>query len=334
MSERLLEDGPDCVVVTLSDFGWTGPWSERPATEFTLQADSGSPASGRSRGPPISIGGELGEYMGAAWAAYGAMALRRRVASGGPGGHLDMSMLEAITLMQSSEWLHSQLLQRPPGGALSGGPVDEAAKDGYVGSAWSPASSGWTSPRWSTVPSSPRFPSCGSRSDDGTTETGSANGSIRGCASAPSRRSSNSVSSSGCRWLRSATVRPSRTWITCGRGCVPRQPRGIPASRAPWLMSVAAQAPVRSSCCRGSRRVSVWGQGNRLPRARRRAAARRCAGRRLHRVLGRARRVDALAAFGADVIKIESIQRPDGIRYSGGIARLTTGGSTAGCSMR
>src|ERR1700759_2660665 len=27
----------------------------------------------------------------------------------------------------------------------------------------------------------------------------------------------------------------------------------------------------------------------------------------------------ALAAFGADVIKIESIQRPDGIRYSGGM---------------
>ncbi len=26
-----------------------------------------------------------------------------------------------------------------------------------------------------------------------------------------------------------------------------------------------------------------------------------------------------LAAFGADVIKIESIQRPDGIRYSGGM---------------
>ena len=27
----------------------------------------------------------------------------------------------------------------------------------------------------------------------------------------------------------------------------------------------------------------------------------------------------SLAAFGADVIKIESIQRPDGIRYSGGM---------------
>ncbi|OOK78497.1 formyl-CoA transferase domain protein [Mycobacterium kansasii] len=42
-----------------------------------------------------------------------------------------------------------------------------------------------------------------------------------------------------------------------------------------------------------------------------------------------------LAAFGADVVKVESIQRPDGIRYSGACAPMwTTGGSTAGCSMR
>jgi crotonobetainyl-CoA:carnitine CoA-transferase CaiB-like acyl-CoA transferase len=36
--QRLLEFAPCCVVVTISDFGWTGPWSARPASEFTLQA--------------------------------------------------------------------------------------------------------------------------------------------------------------------------------------------------------------------------------------------------------------------------------------------------------
>ena len=80
------------MVVTISDFGWTGPWSERPATEFTLQAASGLTGfRGDPAGPPISIGGDLGEYMGAAWAAYGAMALRRRVARGGPGGHVEIA---------------------------------------------------------------------------------------------------------------------------------------------------------------------------------------------------------------------------------------------------
>ena len=39
--QPLLGESPQCVVVTVSDFGWTGPWSDRPATEFTLQAWSG-----------------------------------------------------------------------------------------------------------------------------------------------------------------------------------------------------------------------------------------------------------------------------------------------------
>ena len=130
----LLERSPRCVVVSISDFGLTGPWSKRPATEFTLQAWSGLTGfRGDPAGPPISIGGELGEYMGGACAAYGALALRRRVRRDGPGGHLDMSMLEAITLMQSSEWLHSQLLQVPPIKRSIEVPSIEEASDGYVG---------------------------------------------------------------------------------------------------------------------------------------------------------------------------------------------------------
>jgi crotonobetainyl-CoA:carnitine CoA-transferase CaiB-like acyl-CoA transferase len=68
--QGLLDESPRSVVVTVSDFGWTGPWSDRPATEFTLQAWSGLTGfRGDPAGPPISIGGELGEYMGGACAA-------------------------------------------------------------------------------------------------------------------------------------------------------------------------------------------------------------------------------------------------------------------------
>ena len=84
---QLLEIAPRIVVVTISDFGWTGPWSGRPASEFTLQAASGLTGfRGDPAGPPITIGGELGEYMGGAWAAYGALALRRRSATVAAGG--------------------------------------------------------------------------------------------------------------------------------------------------------------------------------------------------------------------------------------------------------
>ncbi|MGE6057399.1 CoA transferase, partial [Klebsiella variicola subsp. variicola] len=75
-------------------FGRTCP--DRAANEFTLQAESGLTGfRGDPSGPPISIGGDLGEYMAGVWAAFGAVALHRRVRGGGPGGHLDLSMLEA-----------------------------------------------------------------------------------------------------------------------------------------------------------------------------------------------------------------------------------------------
>jgi len=88
--QRLLAASPQAVIVTISDFGWTGPYADRAASEFTLQAWSGSLGfRGDPAGPPIAIGGELGEYMGGVFAAFGALALRRRVEHGGPGEHLD-----------------------------------------------------------------------------------------------------------------------------------------------------------------------------------------------------------------------------------------------------
>jgi crotonobetainyl-CoA:carnitine CoA-transferase CaiB-like acyl-CoA transferase len=132
--QQLLAEFPRAVIVTISDFGWTGRYADRAASEFTLQAWSGLTGfRGDPAGPPIAIGGDLGEYMGGVFAAFGALAVRRRVEQGGPGEHLDLSMLEAITLMQSGEWLHSQLLQAPPVLRTIEVPSIEPAKDGYVG---------------------------------------------------------------------------------------------------------------------------------------------------------------------------------------------------------
>ena len=44
-------------LVSISDFGWAGPWAEYPATEFTLQAWCGSTGSrGEPHRPPIAVG--------------------------------------------------------------------------------------------------------------------------------------------------------------------------------------------------------------------------------------------------------------------------------------
>src|ERR1019366_3760930 len=62
-------------VVSISPFGRIGPWSDRPATEFTLQALCGSTANrGTKAREPLHAGGRLGEWIGGVYAAGGAPA--------------------------------------------------------------------------------------------------------------------------------------------------------------------------------------------------------------------------------------------------------------------
>lgn len=97
--EEVRRAHPHLTVVALSPFGLTGPWRDRPATEFTLQAWSGGIiglARGRPDRAPVQVGGQIGEWVAGTFAAFGALAARRR---GGPEGELvDVSMLEALVL--------------------------------------------------------------------------------------------------------------------------------------------------------------------------------------------------------------------------------------------
>lgn len=319
----LLASAPRCIVVTVSDFGSTGPWSERPATEFTLQAWSGLTGfRGDPAGPPISIGGELGEYMGGACAAYGVLALRRRVRSGGPGGHLDMSMLEAITLMQSSEWLHSQLLKVPPIRRSVEVPSIEEAADGYVGISmvtgqqWLDFAAMVDCPELTEIPDL-RFqigrwdyrdwirerigPWMRAHTVDEIVELGQL---FRLPIAA----------------LGNGSTIPQMDHL-CERGVYVDNPAGFRQPRAPWLMSAAAPAPIRQAPAIGQADDDSFWQPRESAEP----------GAVIGLPLAGVRIVDltafwagpaathSLAAFGADVIKIESIQRPDGIRYSGGM---------------
>lgn len=127
---------PHLIVVALSPFGLTGPWRDRPATEFTLQAWSGGIiglARGRPDRAPVHVGGQIGEWVAGTFAAVGALAARRR---GGPEGELvDVSMLEALVL---SLTYHPVTFNDQMGGPMRRRrfvptPGVAAASDGLVG---------------------------------------------------------------------------------------------------------------------------------------------------------------------------------------------------------
>ncbi|BBZ24421.1 CaiB/BaiF CoA-transferase family protein [Mycolicibacter hiberniae] len=92
---------PHLVVTAITPFGLDGPWRDRPATEFTLQAWSGG-AVGLGRGAqdraPVHIGGQVGDWLAGAYAAAMTLASRLRALRDGRGELIDLSALEAQIL--------------------------------------------------------------------------------------------------------------------------------------------------------------------------------------------------------------------------------------------
>jgi crotonobetainyl-CoA:carnitine CoA-transferase CaiB-like acyl-CoA transferase len=90
---------PHAVIVSISPFGLTGPYAEAglPATEFVLQAMCGSIGSrGFPEGLPLQAGGRIGEWVTGIYGAVAAAAVLRRASRGGPGELIDVSMFECM----------------------------------------------------------------------------------------------------------------------------------------------------------------------------------------------------------------------------------------------
>ncbi len=125
-------------VLSISPFGRRGPWSERPATEFTLQAWCGSTgARGVPDGPPLYAGGRLGEWVGGAYAAVAAIAGVTRSRRRGRGEHVDLSLLECMCMSMNT---YAPLFASFTGWKSAPGPARtvelpsiEPTADGYVG---------------------------------------------------------------------------------------------------------------------------------------------------------------------------------------------------------
>jgi crotonobetainyl-CoA:carnitine CoA-transferase CaiB-like acyl-CoA transferase len=125
------------VVVSISPFGLGAPRADRPWTEFTLQALGGSTASrGLKQTPPTHAAGELTEWYAAPYAATAAVAAWREARATGRGAHVDVSLLEVACLVGQYApvmWQFFGKPQMPARQRIVMIPCVEPTKDGWVG---------------------------------------------------------------------------------------------------------------------------------------------------------------------------------------------------------
>ncbi len=134
--DALLATNPGLVVVSVTPYG-RGVDPDRPATDFTLQADAGGLAvRGRPGAEPYHAAGRTGDWFAAAVAATAALAAMRRARDTGVGGLIDLSRAECTTLAMTN---YSSLLaeMRGPRGmkgppAITETPAIEPTSDGFV----------------------------------------------------------------------------------------------------------------------------------------------------------------------------------------------------------
>jgi crotonobetainyl-CoA:carnitine CoA-transferase CaiB-like acyl-CoA transferase len=133
---------PSLVVLSITPYGLTGPWAARPATEFTLQAESGSiGVRGLMGHEPIQAGGRIGEWAAGTYGAVAALPAVFRARATGRGEQIDLSILESANLVFTN---FSESMNR----LMNGSPEDpehaflaqsvetpsiEPTADGYVG---------------------------------------------------------------------------------------------------------------------------------------------------------------------------------------------------------
>ncbi len=141
-ADRLRTDHPTLVVLSITPYGLRGPWADRRATEFTLQAESGSIGMRGVMGQePFQAGGRIAEWGAGGYGAVAALPALLRARATGRGELIDLSLLETANLVftQFSESMNRLMNGSPddPQVAFLAPTVEtpsiEPTLDGYVG---------------------------------------------------------------------------------------------------------------------------------------------------------------------------------------------------------
>ncbi len=95
---------PRIVYASISGFGQTGPYRQRPAFDAVVQAMAGMMSvTGEEDGPPARVGASIGDIGGSLFGAIGILAALADRAVTGRGAHVDVAMFDSqIALLENA----------------------------------------------------------------------------------------------------------------------------------------------------------------------------------------------------------------------------------------
>ncbi len=321
---------PASSLLSLSAFGRGGPWSTRPATEFTLQAWCGSLASrGIPGNAPVGVGGSSGWYVAGSAAAtaglFAVLAARRS----GRGQHVDVSTLETMLLSFTPyQPIFAQMEPDRLYGRTIEIPSIEPAADGWVGFCTI------THQQWADFTAMIERPEYG---DDPTLAHAQLRMPRRAelCEAIAKWTSTRTVDEmvelASLLRIPVTPVGDGRTVLAMAhyveRGVFQQHPGGFTQPRRPYLLGhypppLPLPAPRLDEHGAALRAQPAAGPAPTPGAAAEANATRPLEGLRVVAFVAFWAGpfvASYLAAMGADVVKVESIQRPDGMRFAGGV---------------
>lgn len=115
----LRREKPDLIWCSISGFGQTGPYRDKPAFDLTVQALSGGMSlTGETDGRPVRAGLPIADIVAGIYGVVGILAALNRRRETGQGEVIDVSMLDcqaALLVYQAAYHLHSGEVPGPQG---------------------------------------------------------------------------------------------------------------------------------------------------------------------------------------------------------------------------
>jgi CoA:oxalate CoA-transferase len=114
--DEIRSSHPGLIWASISGFGQTGPWRDKPAYDMIVQALSGVMSlTGEPNGPPVRLGIPAGDLVAGMFAVIGVLAALADRQRGAQGRLVDISMLDGQLSMLSYQAVYSMITRTSPG---------------------------------------------------------------------------------------------------------------------------------------------------------------------------------------------------------------------------